>query len=224
MSGAFIVIEGTDGSGKTEQTKRLVARLEATGRKVHTADFPQYGSPSAIFVEKYLRGEYGDLKDIDAYKASLFYALDRFDASFTIRKCLSEGMTVVSNRYVSANMGHQAGKIHDPLERKKFLSWLKNLEYEICGIPKPDMTFLLYIPPEKGQEFVAQKAAREYTQGKSHDIHEADINHLRDAAEAYLEVANQEGWKVVDYRTEDPAVIKTLDQVEEEIWSALVIK
>ena len=221
--GIFIVIDGTDGSGKTEQTKRLIARLSDAGHTVELADFPQYGKPSAHFVEKYLRGEYGALKDIDAYRASLFYALDRFEASFDIRPALENGTIIVSNRYVSANMGHQAGKIHDPVERERFLTWLKDLEYGILGIPKPDVNILLYIPPEKGQQFVAQKAAREYTQGKSHDIHEADIGHLRDASQAYLEVADREGWKVVDYRTEDPNVIKTLDQVHEEIWNHLVL-
>ena len=106
MNGTFIVIDGTDGSGKGTQTTRLADRLRAEGRDVVVVDFPRYGNPSAYFVERYLRGEYGELKSIDAYRASLFYALDRYDASFEIRAALDRGAIVVSNRYVLANKGH----------------------------------------------------------------------------------------------------------------------
>lgn len=219
--GKFIVIDGTDGSGKGTQTGRLIARLKREGRRVELTDFPQYGEPSAYFVEKYLRGEYGTLETIDAYKASVLFAVDRFDASFRVRKWLDEGVLVVSNRYTPSNMGHQAGKIADPKERKKFLSWLKQFEYGLLGIPKPDVTILLYVPPEIGQKFVAQKAAREYTKGKSHDIHEADLDHLRHAAEAFLGVAKKERWHIIDYRTNEKGKIKTLDEIENEIWLCL---
>ena len=76
MQGKFIVIEGTDGSGKTEQFKRLVPRL-AEQREVVTIDFPQYDSPSAYFVTEYLNGRYGTAEEVGSHKASLFYALDR---------------------------------------------------------------------------------------------------------------------------------------------------
>ena len=56
-AGTFIVIDGTDGSGKGTQTTRLVERLKAEGRDVVMFDFPRYGKSSAHFVEKYLRKE-----------------------------------------------------------------------------------------------------------------------------------------------------------------------
>lgn len=65
--GKLIVIEGTDGSGKTVQTNLLVDRLSKKGYKVQMTDFPQYGrSFFANMIEKYLKGEYGwpqELKD-----------------------------------------------------------------------------------------------------------------------------------------------------------------
>lgn len=216
MKGKFIVIEGTDGSGKATQTKYLAEKLTSLGVPFELADFPQYGSPSAYFAEKYLRGEYGTAEEVGPYRGSLFYAVDRYDKSFEIRKWLAEGKMVVSNRYVSANMGHQAGKIKNKPEREKFLKWLLELEYEIFGIPKPDLTVLLYVPPEIGQKFVDQKGARAYTKGKSRDIHEADLKHLQDAAEAYLAVAKKYKWAVIDYKTKDG--ILSLEQVQARIW------
>ncbi|HCB51190.1 TPA: thymidylate kinase, partial [Patescibacteria group bacterium] len=74
---------------------------------------------------------------------------------------MAEGKIVISNRYVSANMGHQAGKIHDMKERDVYLEWLDNLEYGIFGIPKPDKNILLYMPTEIGQQLVDKKGDRE---------------------------------------------------------------
>ncbi|MBP9763129.1 MAG: deoxynucleoside kinase [Candidatus Pacebacteria bacterium] len=195
--GKFIVIDGTDGSGKGTQTELLVAALKDQGVKVVVTDFPQYGKPSAIFVEKYLRGEYGSADEVGAKRASLFYALDRFDESKQMKQWLDEGFCIVSNRYVSANMGHQTGKIKDPVERDKFLDWLNELEFEIFEIPKPDEVIFLYVPPEVGQKLVDEKSAREYTKGAKRDIHEADLNHLKNASEAYKYVAEKFNWKTV---------------------------
>ena len=214
--GKFIVIEGTDGSGKATQTKFLAEKLKSLGIPFELADFPQYGKPSGYFAEKYLRGEYGNAEEVGAYRGSLFYAVDRYDKSFEIRKWLAEGKTVVSNRYVSANMGHQAGKIKNKKEREKFLKWLLELEYGIFEIPKPDLTVLLYVPPEVGQKFVDQKGERTYTKGVKRDIHEADLKHLQDAANAYLEVAKKYKWTVIDYRKKDG--ILSLAEVQAKIW------
>lgn len=216
MFGKFIVIEGTDGSGKATQTKFLAEKLKSLGVPFELADFPQYGKPSAYFAEKYLRGEYGTAEEVGPYRGSLFYAVDRYDKSFEIRKWLAEGKTVISNRYVSANMGHQAGKIKNTKERDKFLKWLLELEYGIFGIPKPDLTILLYVPPEVGQKFVDQKGERAYTKGAKRDIHEADLKHLQDSAEVYLDVARKYKWAVIDYRTKSG--ILSLEEVHELVW------
>ena len=98
MKGAFIVIEGTDGTGKGTQSQKLVKYLKNKGQEVVLFDFPQYDKPSSYFVQQYLNGKYGEIEEVGAYKASLFFALDRFDASSQIRKALEEGKIVVSNR------------------------------------------------------------------------------------------------------------------------------
>ncbi|HDH07740.1 MAG TPA: thymidylate kinase, partial [Candidatus Moranbacteria bacterium] len=143
--GKFIVIDGTDGSGKATQTKLLVERLKNDGHDVEIADFPQYGKKSAGLIEKYLNGKYGSAEEVGPYRASIFYACDRYDASFKIRKAVEEGKIVISNRYVTANMGHQGGKIKDPEERKKYFNWLYNLEYETFSIPRPDLNIILHV-------------------------------------------------------------------------------
>lgn len=217
--GTFIVIDGTDGSGKGTQFELLKTRLEQDGHTVSVADFPRYDDPSSYFVSKYLRGEYGTSDEVGPYIASHFYALDRYDASFDIRKQLEAGHVVISNRYVSANMGHQACKIDDIEKRDAFLEWLNHLEYEIFGIPRPDMTLFLYVPPAIGQKLVEQKEARAYINGKKADIHEADLDHLKKASEAFKYVADKFDWATIDCSEGDG--IMTREAVHEKVYEVV---
>lgn len=178
--GKLIVLDGTDGAGKTTQTKLLLETLQAAGYEVELADFPQYGSKSAGPLEEYLDGKYGKL---NPHASSVFYAVDRLDASAKMHQWLEEGKIVVSDRYVTANAGHQGGKIADRVERLKFFKWLNNLEYNIFGIPKPDLNIILHVPAKVGQASAKKR-------GKKTDIHESDLKHLQDAERVYLEIAN----------------------------------
>lgn len=195
--GKFIVIDGTDGSGKTTQLNLLKNKLEAEGYAVEVADFPQYNTKSAGMVEEYLSGKYGQADEVDPYKASIFYAVDRFDASSQIKKWLQAGKIVLANRYTSASLGHQGGKIDNPLERKIFFNWLYDLEYKIFEIPKPDLTLILQVEPEISF-LLAKNRGREDWKGKTTDIHENNFDHLKKAEQTYLEIAhNLPGFKLI---------------------------
>lgn len=219
MKGKFIVIDGTDGSGKATQTELLVNKLKKEGFDVELADFPQYGERSAVFVEDYLNGKFGSAKEVGPYRASIFFACDRYVASFKIKKWLEEGKIVICNRYVSSNMGHQAGKIKDNNEKDKFLEWLENLEYNLFNIPKPDLNLLLYVPTEITQELVDKKGHRDYVGGVKRDIHEADLQHLKDAAEAYRYVANKYNWMIIDCIKDNQ--LMPIEQIHEIIWNKI---
>lgn len=189
--GIFIVVDGTDGSGKATQTRLLVKRLKREGYKVAMADFPQYGTKSAGLAEEYLNGKYGKPNDVGPYRASIFYACDRYDGSFKIKKWLNEGKIVISNRYVASNLGHQGGEIKNFAERKKYFNWLYRLEYDLFGIPKPDLNIILHVDAGVAQKLVDKKGKREYVGGKKRDLLEKDLKHLRNAEKVYLEIAKK---------------------------------
>ncbi|HVS79122.1 MAG TPA: hypothetical protein VHD84_02445, partial [Candidatus Saccharimonadales bacterium] len=118
--GKLIVIEGSDGSGKTTQFNLLAERLKAAGYDVETFNFPRYGKDSSYFVKQYLNGKYGDADQISPYTSSLFYALDRYEAAKDIKKALKNGKLVLIDRYVGSNMAHQGAKFDDPVEQRGF--------------------------------------------------------------------------------------------------------
>lgn len=180
----FIAIEGVDGTGKASQTKLLKEYLEDKGHKVATFAFPRYGKPSAALVERYLQGELGTEEEVGPYAGSMYYALDRFHAAPEIRKAISKGYYVICDRYVGSNMAHQGQKITDSDERKKYFEWNFKQEFEVFGIPKPDISFVLTLTPEVAQKF----ASREDKSGKGQDIHDSNISHLKRAAETYKEM------------------------------------
>lgn len=216
----FIVIDGTDWSGKWTQTKLLVERLKQNWYDVEMADFPQYWQRSAAMIEDYLNWKFGSADEVWPYRASVLYAIDRYEASFRIKKRLEEWKIVISNRYVSSNMWHQAGKIHDPIERDKFLERLDSFEYGLFGIPRPDMNILLYMPTEIWQQLVDQKWARDYVWWQKRDIHEADLNHLKNAAEAYKYVAQKYNRTVID--SAPNWKLKTIQEISDILWEKVI--
>lgn len=200
-NGKFIVIEGTDGSGKGTQFQKLVERLNARKVPLATFDFPQYGKPSAYFVEKYLKGGYAatnqnkglfsvsGTRDVGPYEASVFYAIDRYDVRADILRALAEGKTVLANRFVASNMGHQGAKITKKAERLRYFKWIENFEFETLGIPRPDLNIILHVPAAIAQQLVAQKSERAYLEGAKKDIHEKNLDYLKHAEQVYLEIA-----------------------------------
>src|SRR3989338_2476007 len=182
--GVFIVIEGADGSGKSTQFRLSVERLRAVGHDVQIFKFPQYGEPSSFFIKAYLNGDYGPANDISPYTASLFYALDRYHASSKIRAALKEGKVVVADRYVGSNMAHQGSKFTALAQQRGFFIWEDSLEFELLGIPRPDINLYLRVPLEISTKLMGGRSKRGYTDKKL-DQHEADTQHLQKTIATY---------------------------------------
>lgn len=209
--GRFIVIDGPDGSGKKTQTDLLAQTLAVSGYDGGMFDFPQYGQVSSAMLEKYLAGEYGM---INAEAASIFYAIDRFDASFKLRDQLNQSKIILSNRYVSSNAGHQGAKIEDYNDRIKFYKWLDNLEFGTYGIPKPDLTIILHTPFEIAWELIDKRSK---TENRKKDLHELDANHLKKAEEVYLEIAELfPNTRLVE--CVENGILLTPQQIHTKVW------
>ena len=80
--GKLIVIEGTDGSGKSTQFRMLSSHLEQDGIAFKHLVFPRYQEESSALIRMYLGGAFGSKpSDVNAYAASAFYAVDRYAIS-----------------------------------------------------------------------------------------------------------------------------------------------
>jgi len=212
--GVFIVLDGIDGSGKATQTALLLERLRKAGYKTGTIDFPQYyDNFFGKFTGEYLTGKLGD---VHPYLASMLYALDRWESKGEIEKSLKEGKVFVCNRYMSANMIHQGGRVKNAKQRKEMMEFLKKMEFEIFGIPRPDVVLYLDVLPEVGQKLIGKKSSRAY-KGKKRDIHESDKQHLINARNQALRLVKEnDDWKKVNCMKGKE--ILSQEEVSELIW------
>lgn len=225
LASKFIVIDGTDGVGKATQVSLLSARLAGEGCDVGIIDFPQYGTRSVAMVEEYLAGKYGAADNVGPYAASIFYACDRFDAATQIREALAEKRTIIANRYTASNMGHQGGKIPDLVERKRFWEWIMDLEFVKMKIPKPDITLILDVSAEIGAALAEKRVSQDFLlKPKKRDIHEVDINHLKQSAAAYLELVKLWPDDFVAVRCTENGAIVSPEEAHRRIWHQVVKK
>ncbi len=193
--GKLIVIEGLDGSGKSTQLKLLPQNLKKAGIDSRSVSFPDYDSNSSALVKMYLGGEFGKKPgDVNAYAASLFYAVDRF-ASYKTNwgEYYNKDGVIVSGRYTTSNAVHQTSKM-DECEWKDFLDWLYDLEYNKVGIPKPDKVIFLDMPIEVSQKLLSGRYKGDEAKK---DIHESDTAYLDKCRKAAMFTANYSGWTII---------------------------
>jgi dTMP kinase len=174
----FIAIEGLDGSGKTTQINLLIKRLEESGVEIKFIHFPRVNK--GIFGEliaKFLRGEFGNVKNVHPQLVALLFAEDRKEFASTIKKWLDEGYYVLVDRYVISNIAFQCAKVQDISEKTELKKWINELEYEHNKIPKPDLSIFLDVPFSFTNKSLTENRhgdERGYLNGKD-DIHEKDI-------------------------------------------------
>ena len=213
--GKLIVIEGTDGSGKSTQFRLLTQRLENENIAFQKIVFPQYSEPSSALIRMYLGGAFGDDPEaVNAYAASVLYAVDRF-ASYKEDwgGFYEEGGIVVANRYTTSNAVHQASKLPEG-ERQAFLDWLFDLEYGRMGLPAPDLVLYLDLPTEVSEKMLRH---REQATATAADIHEQDGAYLRRCREGAREIARDLGWSVIDCAAGDAP--RTMEDIRREVLS-----
>ncbi len=194
--GLFIVIEGADGCGKATQTKMLADKKNKDSHTTHTIDFPRKDSFFGKLIYEGLAGDYGEFGRLHPKVASLFWAVDRAMAATQIRAWLDSGKDVIADRYVSANMLHQGGKIKDDGERKEFFSWLEEMEYGQFNIPRPDIVLYLDVPYEISLQMIKNRTEKQKAQGEEvkTDQHESSPEHQLGARASALAILADSSW------------------------------
>jgi len=213
--GKLIVIEGTDGSGKSTQFKRLTDRLLEEGKTFQKLVFPQYAEPSSALIRMYLGGEFGSRPtDVNAYAASAFYAVDRYASYKKVwGEYYEQGGLILSDRYTTPNAVHQASK-EAPENRNQFLHWLYEFEYKLLGLPRPDVTIYLDVPTAFTEKLLRGREEATNTQA---DIHEQDMTYLATCREMGRAAAEFYGWTIINCVKD--GVMRSIEDIHEEIYN-----
>ncbi|MGI6497621.1 MAG: dTMP kinase [Oscillospiraceae bacterium] len=214
MAGKLIVLEGTDGSGKSTQLQLLCRRLQRENKPFYQLVFPRYEEPSSTLVRMYLNGDFGaNPSDVNAYAASTFYAVDRY-ASYQMewKRIYESGGLLISDRYTTSNAIHQAAKLPKE-QRTSFFQWLFDFEYHKLGLPRPDLVLFLDMPTDRATQLLRGREGETGTKG---DIHEINMTYLSLCREAAYEAAQYGGWHRISCVHQNK--IRTPEDIGEEIY------
>lgn len=214
--GKLIVVEGAcDGIGKTTQFKLLCDRLEKDNYKIANHHFPSYGTYQGAPVERYLSGEFGAPKDLSPYYINSLYAVDRAITWLTKLKPLyEEGRIILLDRYATSTLIYQAALIDDMVERKKFVDYVVDFEYNKLGIKIPDDVIFLYAPFDL---VTKMRMMRKLNAGVENDVHERDLDYMYKVYENAMYVADYLEWDKV--RCDYNGQMRPIDDIHEEVYS-----
>lgn len=196
MSGALIVFEGLDQSGKQTQAESLRDYLTSRGRTCRLMSFPDYATAIGTELSRALQGE----REYAADVMQLLYVANRYEHRDEIQRWLSEGGIVVCDRYVASSIAYGEAQRLDRV-------WLTDIQR---FLPAPDLTILLDIAPETAAQ---RKAA-------GRDRYERDLALLARVRQSYRRQAEHPTWLVLDGERSKPqiatavveAVAKALDR------------
>ena len=224
----LIVIEGTDCSGKETQSKILVDKLNEQGIKSTILSFPMYDSPTGKIIgacylgkeemcEDLLKDNKGffpeEAPNVDPITSSLLYAADRRYNLPVLEKSMKDYDVIILNRYIYSNMAHQAGKIENKSERTYMFQMLDNLEFNVCRLPRPDKIIFLHVPYETAIKLRKKRKEKP-------DQNEKSINHLKNAEETYLQLADYYEFDTINCVDEDNN-IKSIEDIHKDIYNII---
>ena len=221
--GKLIVIDGTDGSGKTTQANLLIKHLRRDGRKVKFIHFPRYEDNfCGKFIAHCLSEQYYNWVNIHPKIASVVYAADRWESKEKVQNWIDQGYIVVTDRYISSNQIHQAGKIANVKKRKAFIKWLAEMEYKVFKIPTPDLSVYLSLPLYMVLKLIKDrnyKGTRAYL-GSKKDVHEKDKRFLKNSIKSALWLTKtQKNWLKIECMQKGK--LKSFPAIHEEIYEKI---
>ena len=226
--GMIIVIEGTDCSGKETQSKLLKERLNKVNIKTEIISFPMYDTPSGEIIgacllgkpqmcNALLKSEHSFFPEgggnVDYLAACDYYIADRRYNLPKINKLLNEGYIVIIDRYTSSNMAHRGGMVTNKNERLKVYKKIEQLEYDINELPRPDKTFLLYLPFKYSAELKKHRLEKP-------DEAEANVKYLKNGEKAYLELAELYNYDTIKCIKSNK--LRTIEDINEELYQKVI--
>lgn len=189
LRGKLIVVEGSDGSGRTTQISRLVEWLESSGHATVQVGL----SRSTLVSEELEQAKQGNI--MAHTTMSLFYATDFADQlENIILPALRAGVIVLADRYIYTLMVRDIVRGTDE-------EWLKNL-YGIALVP--DAVFYLNVSPAQlVQRNFAKKSALDYWEsgmdlGLSRDLFDSFMKYQALVAEQYKRLQSTYNFTIID--------------------------
>ncbi|ORX49805.1 thymidylate kinase [Hesseltinella vesiculosa] len=138
MRGHLIVVEGCDRSGKTTQCERLVQSLQEHGKDAELVKFPDRTTQTGKMIDSYLK----QTSHLDDHAIHLLFSANRWEAMDALKEKLSQGKTLIVDRYAFSGVAFSAAK---------------GLDFEWCrgpdvGLLVPDVVMFLDLTMDEAEK------------------------------------------------------------------------
>ena len=213
--GKIIVLEGSgDGIGKTTQYEKLKSHLKSDGYNIYTHHFPSYNTYQGKPVEKYLSGEYGNPNELSPYFINSLYAIDRaITWKEEMKQNYEKGDIILLDRYNTSSIIYQASTIDNIEERKKFIDYIIDFEYNKLEIGIPDKVIFLHAPFDLTTKLRNERLSNE---GIQNDVHESNLDYMKKVYDNAMFVADYLNWEMVKCNDNDK--MKSIEEIHEDVY------
>jgi dTMP kinase len=223
--GKLICLSGLDASGKSTQIDLIKKYFEENNIKYTYLHFPIYEDNEAgKIISSYLRGEYGDINEVDPIFVANIYAMNRYLYLPELNKQLLDNDVVLLDRYVFCNMAYQGAKYDTDAQSQIMRDWINEFEFGFLELPYPDLNIFIDTPLDLIESRLSDKREgkdRRYLNGRS-DIHEMNIEFQKKVRENYLWLNTYENYLIVSPEKLTPEEI--FKKYEKDLFRALLIK
>ena len=199
--GFFITFEGTEGTGKSTQTRLLAQWLEQRGVESVLTREPG-GSEGAEQIRTLVLK--GDVARWDSVTETLLmYAARRDHVVHKILPALNEGKAVICDRFADSTAAYQGKGYGEKGMDRRDLDVIYRI---VLGDLKPDLTFIMDLPVETGLERALKRDP------DSNRYERMDLSFHRHLRTAFLDIAkeNPDRCVVID-------ALKTVDEIAVDI-------
>ncbi len=208
--GKIIVIEGSDGTGKSTQIKLLQKNL-GENNKIYYHHFPTYNSLQGEFVTNYLKGDYPEIDS--PYAINSFYAIDRVITYYKeLKSHYDNDEILLFDRYTSSSMIYQSANYKTDEEKQKFADWVYNYEYNLLGLPIPDLTIYLDVDEDVHYNLLNNRTDND---GVKKDIHEKDFKYLRKTVDTGRLLSKHFDWNIIKVSNNNN--LRSIENIQKDI-------
>lgn len=199
--GRFITVEGTDGAGKSTQSRHIVGYLERRGIAcLHTRE--PGGTPMGEAIRDLLLGR-GELAATPSTELLLVFAARAQHIAERIEPALAAGTWVLCDRFTDATYAYQGGAGGLGFDA------VSAIETWVQGDFRPDLTLLFDLA-------VDEASARSDQRGEAADRFEAMQRPARERVrDAYLALARQHPGRI--HRVDAGADVDTVRRAVEAV-------
>ena len=117
------------------------------------------------------------------------------------------------DRYTTSSLIYQSSVIENAKEREEFIDYIYDYEYNKLGIPEPDLVIFLHAPFELINEL---KSKRKENDGVQNDIHERDLEFMRNVSDTSISIADKFNWSYVECMENNQ--MKSVQDIHENVY------